>query len=252
MSTPDRTTGIPALLLRDLGFEVERVVQTSLQTRDDGSAIGPSATWTAEILLRDVHKSPDVDPQILATTSDGASTETRKAAAGMAGEAGPQNHGLDTDGRVCFYEQDFYVLSNFSAFALEWRGLLFMTSEAAYHWEKFPGDEAPHPGIRRDILSARSAHDAFKLAESARAVRRPDWERVRVDVMRDVLRAKVAQHEYVRRKLLATGERELVENSWRDAFWGWGPNRDGQNVLGRLWMEIRSEIRASRGGSRAP
>jgi hypothetical protein len=65
---------------------------------------------------------------------------------------------------------------------------------------------------------------------------------VKVDVMRDILRAKVAQHEYVRRKLLATGDRELIEDSWRDDFWGWGPNRDGQNMLGKLWMEVRAEL----------
>jgi ribA/ribD-fused uncharacterized protein len=70
---------------------------------------------------------------------------------------------------------------------------------------------------------------------------------VKVDIMRDILRAKVAQHEYVRRKLLATGERELIEDSWRDDFWGWGPNRDGQNMLGKLWMEIRAELRAANG-----
>jgi pimeloyl-ACP methyl ester carboxylesterase len=35
----------------------------------------------------------------------------------------------------------------------------------------------------------------------------------------------------------------LVENSWRDDFWGWGPNRDGQNMLGRLWMEVRAALR---------
>jgi ribA/ribD-fused uncharacterized protein len=67
---------------------------------------------------------------------------------------------------------------------------------------------------------------------------------VKVDIMRDILRAKADQHEYVRRKLLATGDRELIEDSWRDDFWGWGPNRDGQNMLGKLWMEIRSELRA--------
>ena len=63
--------------------------------------------------------------------------------------------------------------------------------------------------------------------------------------MLDILRAKVQQHEYVRRKLLATGDRELVENSWRDDFWGWGPNRDGQNKLGKLWMKVRAELRAA-------
>lgn len=46
-------------------------------------------------------------------------------------------HGLDTPERVHFYEQDFYVLSNFSSFTLWWQGLRFDTSEAAYHWEKF-------------------------------------------------------------------------------------------------------------------
>ena len=39
-----------------------------------------------------------------------------------------------------------------------------------------------------------------------------------------------------------TGDRTLIENSWRDDFWGWGPNRDGQNMLGKLWMEVRAEL----------
>lgn len=149
-------------------------------------------------------------------------------------------HGLDTAERVYFYEQDFYVLSNFSAFTLDWRGERFNTTEAAYHFEKFPQDAR----IRREILRAPSAHEAFKIAERYKKDRRPDWDSMKVEIMRAILRAKVDQHEYVRRKLLATGDRELVENSWRDDFWGWGPNRDGQNMLGRLWMEVRAELRA--------
>jgi ribA/ribD-fused uncharacterized protein len=149
-------------------------------------------------------------------------------------------HKLDTPSQVFFYEQDFYVLSNFSAFSLEWRGRRFATSEAAYHWEKFIAND---PGVASLIRQAPSAHEAFKIAERYRSVRRADWDAVKVDIMRDILRAKVEQHEYVRRKLLATGDRELIEDSWRDDFWGWGPNRDGQNMLGQLWMEIRDELR---------
>jgi hypothetical protein len=63
--------------------------------------------------------------------------------------------------------------------------------------------------------------------------------------MRCILCAKVEQHEYVRRKLLATGDRELVEDSWRDDFWGWGPTRQGQNMMGKLWMQIRHQLRAA-------
>lgn len=151
------------------------------------------------------------------------------------------NHKLDTDQQVFFYEQDFYVLSNFSAFTLMWKDQRFDTSEAAYHWEKFPRNG----GIRYEIMTAISAHEAFKIAEGNKQLRRPDWDDVKVDVMRDILRAKVQQHEYVRRKLLETGDRELIEDSWRDDFWGWGPNRDGKNMLGRLWMEIREELRVA-------
>lgn len=145
---------------------------------------------------------------------------------------------LDTENQVFFYEQDFYVLSNFSAFTLQWDGKRFDTSEAAYHFEKFPR----HPDIRWSIQFAPSAHEAFKIAEKHKDKRRKNWNAIKVGVMRDILFCKAAQHEYVRRKLLATGDRELIENSWRDDFWGWGENRDGKNMLGKLWMEVRAEL----------
>ncbi|RUU29712.1 NADAR family protein [Mesorhizobium sp. M6A.T.Ce.TU.016.01.1.1] len=162
-------------------------------------------------------------------------------------------HKSDTPDRVCFYEQDFYVLSNFSSFSIMWEwtpregDVRFDTSEAVYHFLKFkptiPSGEQRN--LMRCIRYAPSAHEAFKIAERHKHLRRPDWDDVKVDIMRDILRAKAEQHEYVRRKLLATGDRELVEDSWRDDFWGWGPNRDGKNMLGKLWMGIRAELRAA-------
>lgn len=157
------------------------------------------------------------------------------------------NHQLDTDEAVYFYEHDFYVLSNFSAFRLYWKGLDFDTSEAAYHWEKFPR----HFDIRRAILTARSAHEAFKIAEAHKAEQRSDWYEVRVEIMRALVCAKAQQHDYVRRKLLETGRRQLIEDSWRDNFWGIGPNGDGTNMLGRLWMEHRDVLRQERESLRA-
>lgn len=152
-----------------------------------------------------------------------------------------ETHKLDTPTQVFFYEQDFYVLSNFSAFNLYWRHNTFQTSEHAYHFERFVGSENFH---RVAVMSAKSAHDAFRYAQENKAFQRQDWEEVKVDAMHNILRAKADQHEYVRRKLLATGDRELIEDSWRDDFWGWGPNRDGKNMLGRLWMEVRAELQA--------
>lgn len=148
-------------------------------------------------------------------------------------------HGLDTPERVFFYEQDFYVLSNFSAFMVEFADRMFPTSEHAYHWCKFPSDPLKQQAIR----VASSAHATFKMAERWKQYRREDWDLVKVAIMTDILRAKADQHEYVRRKLLQTGDRELIENSWRDDFWGWGADRCGRNMLGKLWMEIREELR---------
>ncbi len=167
-------------------------------------------------------------------------------------------HKLDTDRQVFFYEQEFYVLSNFSAFKLVWKGLGFDTSEHAYHWEKFPDSYE----VRAMIHSSRSAHEAFKIAEKCKGKVCPDWAEKKVGIMKGILRAKVAQHEYVKRKLLETGDRELIEDSWRDSFWGRGPyhydqkpHYSGQNMLGKLWMEIREELRAEKrhtvGGSDA-
>jgi len=132
-------------------------------------------------------------------------------------------HGLDNEKQVFFYEHEFYVLSNFSSFAIHWRGELWPTVEHAYHAEKFEDED-----IKEKVRNARSAHAALKIAEINKDKYRKDWHDNRLGVMKELLRAKVCQHEYVKRKLLETGERELVEDSWRDSFWGWGPDKDGQ------------------------
>ncbi|MBI1999050.1 MAG: NADAR family protein [Parcubacteria group bacterium] len=152
-------------------------------------------------------------------------------------------HGLDNEKQIFFYEQEFYVFSNFSSFKLEWNGELWMTSEHAYHSEKF----TDHPEIVRQLKATRSAHDALKLAYANRDKYPENWDDIKLKVMKEILRAKVAQHPYVKKKLLESGDKELIENSWRDAYWGWGPDKDGENHLGKLWMEVRKELKGSAG-----
>jgi ribA/ribD-fused uncharacterized protein len=147
-------------------------------------------------------------------------------------------HGLDNDKQVFFYEQEFYVLSNFSAFEVEMYNIQFKTAEHCYHWHRFTRD----PGTQYRIRAARSAHDAYRIAQENKPGQDQDWDQKKLLIMSLILKAKVVQHEYVKRKLLETGTRTLIENSWRDSFWGWGPDRNGENKLGKLWMSIRDEI----------
>lgn len=146
-------------------------------------------------------------------------------------------HGHDTEKQIFFYEHEFYVFSNYSSFMLEWKGKLYPTSEHAYHSEKFE-DEA----LKEQLRNTRSAHDSQRFANANKDKRIKDWDDVKLEIMKEILKAKVSQHPYVMKKLVESGNKELIEDSWRDDFWGWGPNKNGANHLGKLWMEVRSEL----------
>jgi len=147
---------------------------------------------------------------------------------------------LETSGAVVgFYEREYYCFSNFSSFAVEWRGRLWQTSERAYQAAKFLDAS---PAIAEEVFGARSAHDAKKLAEKYQEKILAGWDARKVAVMKDICRHKLQQHPYVRKKFLETGAKHMVEDSPKDAFWGWGAARDGKNMLGSIWMELRGEI----------
>lgn len=140
---------------------------------------------------------------------------------------------------IGFYEREYYIFSNFSSFAIEWKGCIYMTSEHVYQSEKFQDEK-----LKEEIRNQRSADAAFRLAQEYRKDHiRSDWDEVKVNIMNDIIREKVRQHPYIRKKLLDSGERELIEDSPKDAFWGWGPNKDGKNMLGKLWIGIREELK---------
>jgi len=73
---------------------------------------------------------------------------------------------------------------------------------------------------------------------------RSDWEDIKVSVMTDLVRQKFTNNFDLKQKLLDTGDLYLEEtNHWGDVFWGVCKGK-GQNVLGNLLMQIRTELRA--------
>jgi ribA/ribD-fused uncharacterized protein len=140
---------------------------------------------------------------------------------------------------VGFYPREFYPLDNFAAFAVDWLGKRFPTAEHAYHWSKYTQSA---PEVAERIFQARSPHDAQKLAIKHKDLRQADWSRVKLEIMEEILRLKLEQNSYVKQKLLQTLDLEIVEDSPKDSFWGWGPDRSGRNELGKLWMKLRAEF----------
>jgi len=87
---------------------------------------------------------------------------------------------------------------------------------------------------------------------------RPDWQDVRDDVMLPILRSKFTRNQQARDQLIATGDGELVEgNAWHDNYWGRCRCKacagvvEAHNVLGRLLMEVREELRRETSGTDA-
>lgn len=143
---------------------------------------------------------------------------------------------------------EFGGLSNMApGFPLEVNGVQIRTTEALYQACRFPH----MPEVQRQIINERSPMTAKMKSKPRRDQTRRDWYEVRIDVMRWCLRVKMAQNwDRFSRLLVSTGDRPIVEDSSRDAFWGAKRVEAedevlrGVNALGRLLMELRDELRS--------
>ena len=118
------------------------------------------------------------------------------------------------------------------------------TSEALYQACRFPH----MPDVQKMILNERSPMTAKMKSKPYRNDSRPDWDDVRVKVMKWCLRVKLINNRKTFSQLLfSTGDCPIVEDSRKDNFWGAMPGNDdtltGQNVLGRLLMDLRQTLR---------
>ena len=139
----------------------------------------------------------------------------------------------------------FGGLSNMApGFPLWVNSVRIRTSEALYQACRFP-----HlPNVQRRIIDEHSPMTAKMRSKPFRKDSRPDWDAVRVRIMRWCLRVKLAQNwREFSRLLLATGDLPIVEQSRKDDFWGAKVAEDGtlvgMNVLGRLLMELREQLK---------
>lgn len=144
---------------------------------------------------------------------------------------------------IGFYPREFFVFDNFSSFRVLVDGVLYCTVEHAYQAYKFLKSA---PEIAKQITECYSAHEAQKIAYANRDKQDKNWNEIRLDVMEKLLRLKLEQNPYVKKKLLQTGDCIICEDSPKDNFWGIGIDRQGRNELGKLWMKLRSELRDSK------
>lgn len=144
------------------------------------------------------------------------------------------------DEYIGFYPREFFALDNFSSFGIVMDGKLYPTVEHAYQAGKFVETAIE---IAEEIRLCLSAHEAKRIAHANIAMQAKNWDDIKVDFMEKLLRLKLEQNSYVKQKLLQTKGYLICEDSPKDRFWGIGENRDGKNMLGKLWMKLREEIK---------
>ena len=125
-------------------------------------------------------------------------------------------------------------LSNFYETKVEWEGLVYPSSEAAFQAGKTLDKEERKKFCFMKPVEAK--HEGYKVTL------RDDWEDVKLHVMYEVVLAKFSQNEFLKQKLIATGREWLEEgNTWGDRTWG-TVNGVGQNLLGHVLMTVRSVL----------
>jgi ribA/ribD-fused uncharacterized protein len=141
---------------------------------------------------------------------------------------------------INFYRvsDEFGCFSNFAPYPVRMDGKIWQTSEHYFQAQKF--EDAEH---QEKIRQTKSPMIAARMGRDRKKRLRRDWESVKVGIMREVVRAKFSQHEDIRQLLLSTGDAKIVEHTENDSYWGDGGDGSGKNMLGRILMEVREELK---------
>ena len=136
---------------------------------------------------------------------------------------------------IIHFKDEYFFLSNFYNCDIVYEGISYKSAEAAFQAQKCIDDN------KKLEFSALSAGQAKKLGKEVEL--RKDWEDIKVDIMKSVVKAKFDQHIELQEQLVATGNRCLIEvNVWHDKFWGVSGGK-GKNMLGRILMDLRREYK---------
>lgn len=92
---------------------------------------------------------------------------------------------------------------------------------------------------QKTILLAKTPGIAKRLGRKISL--QENWDSKKISKMKELLEIKFKNPE-MKEKLLSTKDARLIEgNNWNDKFWG-KVNGIGENWLGRLLMEVRSNL----------
>ena len=149
--------------------------------------------------------------------------------------------------KILFYrtnEVPYGVLGNFDTkHPIQLKGKEWPSTEHYFQAQKFSGTE-----YEEAVRLTSKPRDAAAMGRDRSLPLRADWEQVKDNVMREAVRAKFTQYPELGQLLMDTGTAELVEHTTNDSYWADGGNGTGKNMLGKILMEIRIDLRIKQAG----
>jgi ribA/ribD-fused uncharacterized protein len=134
-------------------------------------------------------------------------------------------------------------LGNMSPHPIQYAGKAWRTAEALFQALRFSDQD-----VIAEIRAASSPMTAKMIAKRERhnMIIQPTSQQD-LDNMRMVLRLKIEQHPDLRQALLDTKDAEIIEDCSRRRASPWGAQFIagqwvGDNLLGKLWMELRDQL----------
>ena len=135
-------------------------------------------------------------------------------------------------------DKNYGFLSNLYKKPITFEGREFPNSEYAYQFGKY-SDKA----TREWAMSCPKSHLLAIISHNLLSwdiVK--GWSKIRFNRMYEVLKEKFSAAE-LKKKLIDTKDAILIEDSKTDNIWGIGKSGTGKNMLGKLLMKIREELK---------
>lgn len=140
------------------------------------------------------------------------------------------------------HEGPYKCFSNFFPCVFYFQDRKFCCSEQAFMWMKartFNDEETA-----AEILKETIPYKIKKLGRKVKNYKEEVWNEIRYDIMFQVNKEKYFYNQDLRQILLDTEDAYLFEDSPYDYIWGIGKNGGGQNLLGKVLMEIRDYFKS--------
>lgn len=156
-----------------------------------------------------------------------------------------------TDKFILFFSKND-MMSNFYPIRFKHQKHMFSNSEQAFMWRKamfFKDYEIAH----RILTKAHQPNYAKSLGRKVKNFDNEKWDKARYEIMKEVVKDKINQFDELKTFIKNNKDKTFVEASPYDSIWGvkLSENDDkildpsnwkGQNLLGKVYNELKKEI----------